>query len=114
MTSSTPKPAVRQLRLVVEAEDYDAAVAFYRDALGLTEQAAFEGEGDARVMILNAGIGLNTPPVGTVLFVGCAVGGISIREAMRTIWPFFGASVAVLLLVTYVPALSLWLPAQFH
>ena len=56
MTSSTPKPAVRQLRLVVEAEDYDAAVAFYRDALGLTEQAAFEGVGDARVMILNAGI----------------------------------------------------------
>ncbi len=66
------------------------------------------------VMILNAGIGLNTPPVGTVLFVGCAVGGISIRQAMRTIWPFFGASVAVLLLVTYVPALSLWLPAQFR
>lgn len=66
------------------------------------------------VMILNAGIGLNTPPVGTVLFVGCAVGKITIREAMRTIWPFFGASVAVLMLVTYVPALSLWLPAQFR
>ncbi len=66
------------------------------------------------VMILNAGIGLNTPPVGTVLFVGCAVGGISIREAMRTIWPFFGASIAVLMLVTYVPALSLWLPSLFH
>lgn len=65
------------------------------------------------VMILNAGIGLNTPPVGTVLFVGCAVGGISIREAMRTIWPFFGASIAVLMLVTYVPALSLWLPSLF-
>ncbi len=65
------------------------------------------------VMILNAGIGLNTPPVGTVLFVSCAVGGISIREAMRTIWPFFGASVAVLLLVTYIPALSLWLPSLF-
>jgi tripartite ATP-independent transporter DctM subunit len=66
------------------------------------------------VMILNAGIGLNTPPVGTVLFVGCAVGGITIREAMRTIWPFFGASIAVLLLVTYVPALSLWLPSLFR
>jgi tripartite ATP-independent transporter DctM subunit len=66
------------------------------------------------VMILNAGIGLNTPPVGTVLFVGCAVGKITIREAMRTIWPFFGASIAVLMLVTYVPALSLWLPAQFR
>jgi tripartite ATP-independent transporter DctM subunit len=65
------------------------------------------------VMILNAGIGLNTPPVGTVLFVSCAVGGISIREAMRTIWPFFGASIAVLLLVTYIPALSLWLPSLF-
>jgi tripartite ATP-independent transporter DctM subunit len=65
------------------------------------------------VMILNAGIGLNTPPVGTVLFVGCAVGGISIREAMRTIWPFFGASVLVLMAVTYIPALSLWLPSLF-
>jgi uncharacterized glyoxalase superfamily protein PhnB len=50
-----PRSPVRQLRLVVEASDFDAAVAFYRDALGLTEQAAFEGEGDARVMILNAG-----------------------------------------------------------
>jgi len=46
---------VLQLRLVVEAEDYDKAVAFYRDALGLTEQAAFESEGDARVVILEAG-----------------------------------------------------------
>jgi tripartite ATP-independent transporter DctM subunit len=66
------------------------------------------------IMILNAGIGLNTPPVGTVLFVSCAVGGISIREAMRTIWPFFGASLAVLLLVTYIPSLSLWLPSLFR
>ncbi|MES5045478.1 TRAP transporter large permease [Rhizobium nepotum] len=66
------------------------------------------------IMILNAGIGLNTPPVGTVLFVGCAVGGITIREAMRTIWPFFGASVAVLLAVTYIPSLSLWLPSLFR
>lgn len=65
------------------------------------------------VMILNAGIGLNTPPVGSVLFVGCAVGKITIREVMKTIWPFFGASVLVLLLVTYIPALSLWLPAAF-
>ncbi|KQQ36748.1 MULTISPECIES: TRAP transporter large permease [Rhizobium/Agrobacterium group] len=65
------------------------------------------------VMILNAGIGLNTPPVGTVLFVSCAVGGITIREAMKTIWPFFGASIFVLLLVTYIPGLSLWLPALF-
>jgi len=54
--NTTPQNPVRQLRLVVEATDFDAAVAFYRDALGLTEQAAFEGEEDARVMILNAGL----------------------------------------------------------
>jgi uncharacterized glyoxalase superfamily protein PhnB len=47
--------AARQLRLVIQVEDYDAAVAFWRDALGLEETAAFEGEGDARVMILEVG-----------------------------------------------------------
>ncbi|MEH0934098.1 VOC family protein [Micromonospora psammae] len=52
---AAPRPTVRQLRLVVEAEDYEAAVAFFRDALGLPEQAAFSGEGDARVVILDAG-----------------------------------------------------------
>ena len=46
---------VRQLRVVITADDYEAAVAFYRDVLGLDEQAAFEGEGDARVTILHAG-----------------------------------------------------------
>jgi predicted enzyme related to lactoylglutathione lyase len=46
---------VMQLRLVVEAEDYDQAVAFYRDVLGMPEEAAFQGEGDARVTILDAG-----------------------------------------------------------
>jgi tripartite ATP-independent transporter DctM subunit len=65
------------------------------------------------IMILNLGIGLNTPPVGAVQFVACAIGKISVWEAMRSIWPFYGAGVAVLLLVTYVPALSLWLPSIF-
>lgn len=46
---------VTQLRLVIEAQDFDAALAFYRDVLGLPERAAFEGEGDARVAILDAG-----------------------------------------------------------
>ena len=44
-----------QLRLVVEAEDFNEALAFYRDALGLIEQAAFQGDNDARVVILDAG-----------------------------------------------------------
>jgi tripartite ATP-independent transporter DctM subunit len=65
------------------------------------------------IMILNLGIGLCTPPVGSVLFVGCAVGRIGIGQVMRTIWPFYGACFATLMLVTYVPALSLWLPAAF-
>ncbi|MCL4164252.1 UNVERIFIED_CONTAM: hypothetical protein GTU68_046294 [Idotea baltica] len=66
------------------------------------------------ILVLNLGIGLCTPPVGTVLFVGCAVGRISVWDAVRTIWPFYGAAVFTLLLVTYVPALSLWLPSLFH
>lgn len=66
------------------------------------------------ILILNLGIGLCTPPVGAVLFVGCAVGRIPISQALRTIWPFYGAAVATLLLVTYIPALSLWLPSLFH
>ena len=49
-----PRP-VLQLRLVVEAEDYDEAVAFYRDVLGLPEQEAYEGDGGAHVTILDAG-----------------------------------------------------------
>lgn len=66
------------------------------------------------ILILNAGIGLNTPPVGSVLFVGCAIGKVSMGEVMKTIWPFFGASLVVLMLVTYVPAFSLWLPSVFR
>lgn len=53
-TSESTRP-VLQLRLVIEVDDYDEAVAFYRDALGLTEQASYEGDGDARVAILEAG-----------------------------------------------------------
>jgi tripartite ATP-independent transporter DctM subunit len=66
------------------------------------------------ILILNGGIGLITPPVGSVLFVGTAIGKIPISEALRTIWPFYLAALAVLLLVTFVPILSLWLPSLMH
>ena len=66
------------------------------------------------VLVLNLGIGLCTPPVGSVLFVGCAVAGIPIWQAIRTIWPFYAAAIVVLLLVTYIPGLSLWLPQLFR
>ena len=62
------------------------------------------------VMLVNCALGLNTPPVGTTQFVGCAIGGISVGQVMRTILPFYGALTAALLAVTYVPAFSLWLP----
>ena len=65
------------------------------------------------ILILNLGIGLNTPPVGTVQFVACAVGKITVWESMRSIWPFYGAGMVVLGLVTYIPAISLWLPSLF-
>jgi tripartite ATP-independent transporter DctM subunit len=62
------------------------------------------------IMLLNLGIGLLTPPVGSTLFVGCAVGKVSMEEVMRNIWPFYGVMFLVLMLVTYIPELSLWLP----
>ncbi len=62
------------------------------------------------VMLINCALGLNTPPVGTTQFVGCAIGGVSVGHVMKTIWPFYGALIAALFMVTYVPAFSLWLP----
>ena len=55
MSDEVAPPMVKQLRLVVEANDFDEAVAFYRDVLGLTEEFYVESEGDARVMALQAG-----------------------------------------------------------
>ncbi|WP_448206976.1 TRAP transporter large permease [Azospirillum sp. sgz302134] len=62
------------------------------------------------VMLINCALGLNTPPVGTTQFIGCAIGEVSVGEVMRSITPFYGALFLALLLVTYVPAFSLWLP----
>jgi TRAP-type C4-dicarboxylate transport system permease large subunit len=61
------------------------------------------------IMMLNLGIGLCHPPVGSILFVGCAVGKVTMEQVMRQIWPFYGVMFAVLMLVTYVPSLSLWM-----
>jgi len=65
------------------------------------------------VMLINCALGLNTPPVGTTQFVGCAIGEISVGAVMKTIWPFYGALIAALMLCTYVPAFSLALPRLF-
>ncbi|MBT2770989.1 TRAP transporter large permease subunit, partial [Halomonas sp. ISL-60] len=66
------------------------------------------------ILMMNLGLGLCTPPVGACLFVGCVIGKIKIEEAVRTIWPFFLALFVALMLVTYVPAISLTLPSFFQ
>ena len=65
------------------------------------------------IMILNLGIGLITPPVGPTLFVGCAIGKVTMEQVSKELWPFYGAMCVALLLVTYIPAISLWLPRTF-
>jgi tripartite ATP-independent transporter DctM subunit len=62
------------------------------------------------VMMMNLGLGLTTPPVGAVLFVGCAIARVKIESVMRTIWPFYGAILVALALTTYWSPLSLTLP----
>ena len=65
------------------------------------------------IMVLNLSVGLCTPPVGSVLFIGCSVSGLSIDKVIKPLIPMFVAMVIVLLLVTYLPQLSLWLPNRF-
>jgi TRAP-type C4-dicarboxylate transport system permease large subunit len=62
------------------------------------------------IMLLNLGIGLCHPPVGAILFVGCAVGRVTIEQVVREIWPFYAVMFIVPMLVTYIPSISLWLP----
>ena len=62
------------------------------------------------IMMVNLGIGLITPPVGSVLFVGAAISKLKIGVVTRAMKPFFVALFIVLMMVTYIPALSLWLP----
>jgi tripartite ATP-independent transporter DctM subunit len=63
------------------------------------------------IMILNLGIGLLTPPVGPTMVVGCAIGRVSMEAVSRSILVFYIPMLIVLALVTYIPALTLWLPA---
>ena len=66
------------------------------------------------MLLLNLGIGLVTPPVGAVLFVGCAIAKVPIEQTVKTIWPFYGALLLALIAVIYIPGLSLWLPGMLN
>jgi tripartite ATP-independent transporter DctM subunit len=65
------------------------------------------------MLMLNLGIGLLTPPVGSALFVGCAIGGITMERATKAMVPFLAGMLVVLLLITYIPDITLFLPNRF-
>jgi tripartite ATP-independent transporter DctM subunit len=65
------------------------------------------------MLIFNAGMGLLTPPVGTVLFVGCAIGKVSVNAGTKAMMPFFIAMMVALLLITYIPSISMFIPVMF-
>ncbi len=62
------------------------------------------------ILMMNLGLGLCTPPVGACLFVGCAIGQVPIERAVKTIFPFYFAILAALMMTTFIPAISLTLP----
>jgi tripartite ATP-independent transporter DctM subunit len=62
------------------------------------------------ILLMNLGLGLCTPPVGSCLFVGCVVGGVKLEDAVKTIWPFYLAIFIALMLTTFIPGISLTLP----
>lgn len=65
------------------------------------------------IMIVNLCVGLCTPPVGSVLFIGCSVANVRIEQVVKPLLPFFAAMIISLMLITFIPELSLWLPKLF-
>jgi len=65
------------------------------------------------IMVLNLSVGLCTPPVGSVLFIGCSVANVKIEQVIKPLLPMFMAMIVCLLLVTYISDLSMWLPSFF-
>jgi tripartite ATP-independent transporter DctM subunit len=65
------------------------------------------------MLLINCSLGLNAPPIGAAQIIGCTIGGIRMGEIMRTIWPFYLALLFTLMLVTFVPGFSLWIPGWF-
>ena len=65
------------------------------------------------MMVLNLSIGLCTPPVGSVLFVGVSVAGTSIQKVVKPLLPLFIAMLVALMLTTFIPTLTMWLPSLF-
>jgi len=76
----------------------------------VTEQIGLDAIHFGIIMVLNLSVGLCTPPVGSVLFIGCSVAKVRIENVIKPLLPMFAAMIVVLLLVTYFPVFSMWLP----
>ncbi len=76
----------------------------------VTQQIGLEPIHFGIIMVLNLSVGLCTPPVGSVLFIGCSVAKVKIEKVIKPLLPMFLAMIVVLLLVTYFPVFSMWLP----
>jgi tripartite ATP-independent transporter DctM subunit len=79
----------------------------------VTEQLGMDPIHFGIVLVMNLCVGLITPPVGSVLFVGCSVADTKIEDVIKPLLPFYAAMILCLLLVTYIPELTLWLPRFF-
>lgn len=66
------------------------------------------------IFVMNLVIGLATPPIGTCLFIACDIANTTLERLTKAIWPFILVEIAVLLLITYVPAVAMWLPGLFN
>ena len=90
--------------LVAEDESMNMEVSIYPS--GVLDMAKIS----ANMMVMNLAVGTITPPVGNVLFVGCSLAKQRLENVMKSLVPFFVAIFISLMLVTYIPALSEWLP----
>lgn len=95
-------------------ETIAALIILFPPLLAVAGQVGIDPIHFATFAVLNLMIGLSTPPVGVCLFICASIGRISIWEITVAIWPFLLSNLAVLALVTAIPAISLWLPRQFY
>jgi C4-dicarboxylate transporter DctM subunit len=117
MTSVTTNPVfvlmVLNVALLVAGCFMDAISAYYIFIplfLPLAKELGIDPVHLGIIMTSNLAIGLITPPVGVDLYTACAISGVPFKDLCREVWPFVAASIIPLLLITYVPAISLWLP----
>jgi len=64
----------------------------------------------AMILLVNVNVGMITPPMGEILFVASSVGNVKLEKVVHEVWPFIGAEILVIFLITYFPSLTLWIP----